>query len=246
MDGTETVRIWAIADLHLPGRQDKPMDIFGAHWRDHAATIEANWRANIAPADLVLIAGDISWAMRLSDVCDDLAWIDALPGTKVLCKGNHDYWWNSRSRARSVLPPSLQLVDCDALRVDDVVLCGTRGWSVPGDRDFDQATDGRIYERELGRLDRALAGAQQLAAPENLPIIVLLHFPPFREGEPTAFAERIAAAGAAACVYGHLHQADQWASATTGCVAGVHYYLTACDALQFNPLRLAEVERGHA
>jgi len=216
------------------------MDVFGPHWRDHAQRIETAWREQIADVDLVLLAGDISWAMRLTDVVADLAWIDSLPGKKVLCKGNHDYWWNSRSRARSVLPPSIELVDCDAVCMDTVVICGTRGWLVPGDRDFDEATDRRIYERELGRLDRALAGAEVLAA-NQLPIIAMLHFPPFREGEPTAFAQRLSESSAQACVYGHLHQADQWANALTGEFGGVHYYLTACDALGFQPLLLTDV-----
>ncbi len=213
------------------------MDVFGDHWRDHAAVIERSWRDQIAADDLVLLPGDISWAMHIQDAMADLAWIDALPGRKVMCKGNHDYWWSSKGKVRAVLPPSISVVDCDALLVDDVVLCGTRGWAVPGDRDFNKTTDLRIYERELNRLDRALAGAQVLAEGTR-PIIVLLHFPPFRDKEPTEFARRIAAAGAQSCVYGHLHQADQWANATTGVVEGVHYYLTACDALQFTPIQL--------
>lgn len=213
------------------------MDVFGSHWRDHAAAIERSWRQQVAPSDLVLIAGDISWAMRLPEVGPDLAWIDQLPGRKVLCKGNHDYWWNSRSRARSVLPPSLDLVDCDALRIDDVVICGTRGWIVPGDRDFQESSDRRIYERELARLERALAGARLLAE-GRLPIVAMLHFPPFRDGEPTAFADMLASAGVRSCVYGHLHQAEQWATAVSSEVAGVCYHLTACDALGFQPLRL--------
>lgn len=231
------MQIWAIADLHLPGGQAKPMDIFGAHWRDHAAVIAHNWRNQIAADDLVLVPGDISWAMHLEDVQADLAWIAALPGHKVLCKGNHDYWWSSKGKVRAILPPSISIVDCDAHIVGDVVVCGTRAWVVPDDRDFDKVTDLRIYERELGRLERALAGAQVLA--EGIrPIIVLLHFPPFRDNQPTAFAQRIAAAGAQVCVYGHLHQPDQWASATVGNVDGVHYYLTACDALGFAPIQI--------
>jgi len=139
------------------------MDVFGDHWRDHAAVIERSWRDQIAADDLVLLPGDISWAMHIQDAMADLAWIDALPGRKVMCKGNHDYWWSSKGKVRAVLPPSISVVDCDALLVDDVVLCGTRGWAVPGDRDFNKTTDLRIYERELNRLDRALAGAQVLA-----------------------------------------------------------------------------------
>lgn len=232
-----SMKLWAIADLHLAGGQDKPMDVFGIHWINHAERIADHWRSVVAPDDLVLIAGDISWAMQMPDVMDNLRWIDALPGRKVMCKGNHDYWWSSRSKVRAILPPSISIVDCDAVIIDDVVVCGTRGWSVPGDRDFKQSVDQRIYERELGRLDRALAGAQVLANNER-PIIVLIHFPPFRDGVPTEFAKRIAAAGANICVYGHLHHPDQWANATTGNVDGVDYYLTACDALGFKVLEI--------
>lgn len=233
--------IWAIADLHLPGGQDKPMDVFGAHWRDHRAMIEAHWRERIAADDLVLIAGDISWAMRQNDVLADLAWIESLPGRKVLCKGNHDYWWSSRNRVRSILPPSLKIVDCDAVRIGGAVICGTRAWMVPGDRDFDAEGDQKIYEREQGRLERALAAAKLLAT-DGAPIYALLHFPPFRDGAPTVFAMQLAEAGVTACVYGHLHQADQWANATTGSVDGVRYYLTACDALGFAPVHIDSLE----
>lgn len=235
---TNIVRIWAIADLHLPGGQAKPMDIFGERWRDHAAVIAARWRELVAADDLVLLPGDISWAMHLHDALADLRWIAALPGRKVLCKGNHDYWWSSKNKVRGVLPPTLAVVDCDALIVGEVVVCGTRTWMIPGDRDFDQTVDRRIYERELGRLDRALAGAKVLAEGSR-PIIVLIHYPPFRDGEPTEFARRIAAAGVHACVYGHLHQPDQWANATVGVVDGVRYHLTACDALDFTPVEIA-------
>jgi predicted phosphohydrolase len=211
------------------------MDVFGEHWRDHKDAIAEHWRRDIAPDDLVLVAGDISWAMHLHDARLDLDWLDALPGRKVMCKGNHDYWWSSKNKVRAILPPSITIVDCDAHLIDDVVVCGTRTWMAPGDRDFDKETDQRIYERELSRLERALAGAQVLAEGTR-PIIVLVHFPPFRDGEPTEFARRIAAAGATVCVYGHLHQPDQWAAATAGEIDGVRYYLTACDALGFTPI----------
>src|SRR5688572_20754527 len=100
------------------------MDVFGEHWRDHAATIAQNWHGQVAASDLVLIPGDISWAMRLPDVAADLEWIAALPGRKVLGKGNHDYWWSSANRVRSILPPTLKIVDCDAYVVENVVICG--------------------------------------------------------------------------------------------------------------------------
>ena len=94
------MRVFAIGDLHLPGGQDKPMDIFGAHWEEHWEKIKENWLKAITPQDIVLIPGDISWAMTLEEALPDLDDIGALPGTKILIRGNHDYWWSSISRIR--------------------------------------------------------------------------------------------------------------------------------------------------
>lgn len=229
------MRIWAISDPHLSFAAPKPMDIFGEHWREHEQQIARNWRERVADEDLVLVPGDISWAMRLPEAMPDLRWLAGLPGRKVLSKGNHDYWWSTASKVRAALPPSLFIVDADAIAIDEVVICGTRGWIVPGDREYNPEVDEKIYRRELGRLDRALAGARNLAEGRR-PVIVLLHYPPFRDGEPTAFAERIAASGASVCVYGHLHQPEQWAEATQGLRDGVHYYLAAADAIGFAPI----------
>jgi predicted phosphohydrolase len=103
--------VWAIADLHLAfGVPNKKMDVFGAQWVDYTDKIEKKWRENIAETDLVLIAGDISWAMRLEDAKPDLDWIHSLPGTKVIIRGNHDYWWTSLSKIKQIMPPSVHVV----------------------------------------------------------------------------------------------------------------------------------------
>ncbi len=227
--------IWTISDLHLSSVQPKPMDVFGDHWKDHAARIAAAWRAQVRPADQVLIAGDISWAMKLPDALPDLQWIDALPGHKVMIKGNHDYWWDRVGPLRPHLPPTITALEASATDIGAVVVCGTRGWLTPDAPGFDPDSDLRIYNRELGRLDRALQAAQAAAQAER-PIIVLIHYPPFANGQPTEFASRIAAAGAAACIYGHLHRPEDWASAVQGTVDGVFYQLSACDYLGFKPV----------
>jgi uncharacterized protein len=233
------MRIWAIADLHLSFASSKPMDVFGDRWRDHPQRIATYWRTFVAPNDLVLLAGDTSWALKLPAALPDLAWIDALPGRKVLTKGNHDYWWDYARKGRfpegGALPPSLALVEADAVEVGGWVLCGTRAWVTPGQPHFDPATDERIYTRELGRLERALASAARLAD-GGKPIGVLLHYPPFLpDGSPTQFAQMIAAAGARFCVYGHLHRRNDWDQATQGEHDGVRYHLTSCDYLGFVP-----------
>lgn len=211
------------------------MDIFGQQWHNHTDRIATAWRAQVAPDDVVLIAGDISWAMKLVDALPDLAWIDALPGRKVMIKGNHDYWWDRLGPLRPHLPPSITALEANAVDIGDAIVCGTRGWLAPDAPQFDPSTDLRIYNRELGRLDRALQHAHQLAD-MNRPIIVLLHYPPFLNQQPTGFALRIAAAGAAACIYGHLHRPEDWAIAVQGRVDGVMYQLSACDYLQFRPV----------
>lgn len=234
------MRIWAIADLHLSFAAPKPMDIFGERWRDHPQRIAAAWRERVAPDDVVLLAGDISWALKLPEALVDLRWIAELPGRKILTKGNHDYWWDTARKRRAELPPGLDLVEADAVRSDGWVFCGTRGWLTPGHPTFNPDTDERIYHRELGRLERALAAARRLAN-EDGRIGVLLHYPPFfPDGRPTRFAELIAEARADVCVYGHLHRRADWNVAVQGERGGVRYHLTACDFLGFTPALIAE------
>lgn len=234
--------IWAIADLHLSTVQPKPMDIFGDHWHNHAERIATAWRAQVAPDDLVLLAGDISWALKLPAALPDLYWIAALPGTKVMIRGNHDYWYPRKpAPLRKHLPESIIALGGDAVATHGVVVCGTRGWLTPDFVGFDPATDERIYRRELGMLDTALAHAHRLAH-NNQPIIALLHFPPFVNHHPTAFAQRLSAAGVAVCLYGHLHRREDWAAAVQGIADGVRYQLTACDYLNFAPTLVRGVQ----
>lgn len=228
--------IWTISDLHLSMARSKPMDVFGDRWKDHPARIAAAWRATVASEDTVLLAGDISWAMKINEAVPDLQWIDQLPGRKLMIRGNHDYWCpRSIGPIRKYLPPSIAMIGGDALDIGEAVVCGTRGWNAPGTTGFSAKTDEPIYERELRLLERALAQAQQRAAGQK-PIIVMIHYPPFNERKPTEFAARICASGAAACVYGHLHRPYDWAQATQGRVDGVFYQLTACDYLGFRPV----------
>lgn len=234
--------IWTISDLHLSSAQPKPMHVFGEHWRDHAEHIAKAWHARVQPEDWVLIAGDISWAMKLQNALPDLAWIDALPGRKVMIKGNHDFWWHRVGPIRPHLPPSIIALESDATDIGEAVVCGTRGWITPETAGFDAKTDQRVYNRELGRLAQALDAAQKLAQ-DTRPIIVMIHYPPFVNRQATEFAKRIAASGAAACIYGHLHRDDDWGSAVQGTVDHVFYQLTSCDYLGFGPVAVRGLPR---
>ena len=225
--------VFAIGDLHLPGHDQKPMDVFGSHWDRHFETISENWRAKITEDDVVLIPGDISWAMQLAEALDDLRAIAALPGTKLLLRGNHDYWWSSLSKLRSALPDRMHVIQNDAVRIGDRVFCGTRGWNFPTPQQPLGAQDEKVYQRELMRLRMSLDQAKKL---EGSDITVMLHFPPlFADGISTAFTDILEEYQVNRVVYGHLHGAGIKIG-FEGERNGVQYHLVSCDALDFNPV----------
>ena len=228
------MNVWAIADLHLSHARPDGRERFGERWRDHARTIEARWRETVRPEDLVLLPGDISMARTHRDLQPDLQWLDRLPGTKILSAGNHDAWFNAVGKVRRVLRRSILAVGGDALATHGLVVCGTLGAAPPAE----DATPEQILasERQIAALDRSLAHAATLRGPET-PLCVLWHYPPFDPfGKPGPCVTRIEAAGASACVYGHLHIEGQWSQAVQGVVGGIRYNCVAADAVGFRPL----------
>ena len=95
--------IYAIADLHLSFSQNKPMDIFGNNWEDHAEKVKNNWLNKVKQSDYVIIPGDFSWAMYLEETKKDFDFLENLPGKKILLKGNHDLWWSTSKKLREFL-----------------------------------------------------------------------------------------------------------------------------------------------
>ena len=218
--------VFAIADLHLPAQQ-KPMDIFGDHWKDHAQRIFDDWRARVAPGDTVLLPGDLSWAMRLEEALEDIAAIGALPGAKVLLRGNHDYWWSSIGRVRRALPGGMYALQNDSLILGGRLYAGSRGWMLPGP-ELDE--DGqRIYARERLRLEMSLQHARRIGG--DMPITTLMHYPPLTEDEP-GFSDILERFGVTDCVYGHLHGPAIY-GAVRGERRGVRYHQVSCDGLGF-------------
>lgn len=231
------MRLFAIGDLHLPGGDDKPMDVFGPHWEGHFQRICADWQNRVGPEDVVLIPGDITWAMQLRDAAEDLRAIGEMPGKKVIIKGNHDYWWSSLTQVRSVLPEGMIALQHSAALLDACVVCGTRGWVFPTGETPLTAEDQKIYQRELMRLEMALQAACRLS--EALPLVVMLHYPPLYEmARETGFTSLLERYGARHVVYGHLHGAGIRVG-FQGEQHGIRYHLTSCDSLDF---RLAEIQ----
>ncbi len=226
------MQIYAIADLHLSLTAEKPMDVFGEAWRGHAEKLERNWRETVKDEDLVLIPGDISWAMQLQAALPDLSFIGALPGKKILLKGNHDYWWSAIGRVRASLPTDMRALQNDSIVEAGIGICGSRGWLCPGSSNFSQ-DDEKIYLRELDRLSLSLQSLPQVETK-----IAMLHFPPFSDKDRgSGFTERLEAAGVKIAVYGHLHgEANRYAF--EGEKNGVYYHCVAADKLDFTPKRI--------
>lgn len=235
------MKVYGISDLHLPGGQQKPMDIFGAEWNDHPQRIAAAWRRVVQPQDLVLCPGDLSWAMKLEEMTGDLAFLAQLPGKILLIRGNHDLWWKSISKVRRALPPNVHALQNDFYPLPGGrAICGTRGWKCPGSADF-TPQDEKIYQRELQRLQLSLDAAHKAGHRVE---IVMLHYPPMNENHTASgFTEKMEAADVKLCVYGHLHGNDR-KRAFTGNRNGITYRLVACDALNFTPTYLMTVQEN--
>lgn len=238
--------VFAIGDLHLSFGEvvEKPMDIYGGQWINHTKKVKENWEQLVKETDTVIIPGDISWGLRLSEAMADLMWIDQLPGQKVLLKGNHDLWWNSISKL-SKLAESLHFVQNQCYAGSDFVVCGSRGWICPGESGF-SAQDRKIYERELGRLKLSLDAGKRVrdkAAEEGqeLTLIGALHFPPTNEKlESSGFTELFEEYGATKVIFGHLHGVEAFKNGLQGYKGNVEYLLTSCDKLACTPLKLLD------
>ncbi|MCD0162967.1 metallophosphoesterase [Deinococcus sp. 6YEL10] len=231
------MRVYAIADLHLATVTPKPMTVFGPNWAGHPQAIFDQWRKLVRPQDLVLLPGDLSWAMRLPDAMTDLAPVAALPGTKVLLRGNHDYWWPTAAKLRAALPPGMLAVVNDAVRVENVVVCGSRGWLTPG-HDPLSDDDTRLLTREAERLSLSVKAARALRQPGDH-LILMLHYPPATPPYPANPITRVIDD---ACpdliVYGHLHGVPVERSMRH--VSGVPAHLVAADGLKFRPRLLLD------
>ena len=231
----ENTRIFAISDLHLPGGEDKSMDLFGPHWQGHFDKIREDWIRRVEETDVVLIPGDISWAMRLEDALLDLRLLGALPGHKVLIKGNHDYWWNALGKVRAALPPGMHAIQNDAVSLGGFVFCGSRGWNMPEVED-EQGDNLKIYRRELARLELSLSAARRLS--DSASLIALCHFPPCgSRGEDSPVTELLERYGVSDAVYGHLH-GPACAFGFSGLKNGVRYWFASCDCVGFSLVEL--------
>ncbi len=224
--------IYAIGDLHLSFAVNKPMDIFGTAWENHIEKIKQGF-LNITDDDLVVLAGDSSWAMTMAEAVEDFSFIDSLPGKKLILKGNHDYWWETASKIKRCFSEnqinSIDILHNNAYLYEDTAICGTRGWFLDQDKD---GKDSKVYNRELGRLEASLKAGKELGAKR---IICALHYPPIYEGyECEEITKMLSDYKVETCVYGHLHGPSHRLAYLEE-KNGVQYQLISADYLKFTP-----------
>jgi Predicted phosphohydrolase len=224
------MKLFAISDLHLPANFDKPMSVFGPIWEGHWDKISADWDARVGDEDVVLIAGDLSWGLKLEDALDDLKKIGERKGIKIITRGNHDYWWSAIGKVRAALPEKMIAIQNDSIKIENFIFCGSRGWTAPeaGAKQTDE--DKKIFEREKIRLDMSLESANKMRR-EGDKLIAMIHFPPFNSRyEDSAFTDIFKKYSVDAVVYGHLHGETSRANLKR-IKGGIPYYLTSCDKL---------------
>ena len=231
------MKIWALSDPHFAFTSNKPMDVFGDGWQNYIDKIKENWQIKIKEDDLVLVAGDISWALKLEDAVADLNFLGTLNGTKIIIKGNHELWWSSLKKVREILPKSVIALQNDSYKIENVIICGTRGWASREINKPYTKEDEKIYAREVIRLELTLKDMEKKRK-EGDKVVCMFHFPPFNsrhdDNEFTALFEKYKVN---AVVFGHLHGKDARMEKMF-VKNGVKYYLTSTDQINHDPVEI--------
>ena len=222
--------LFAIGDTHLSFSVEKPMDIFGG-WQDYVTRLEKNWRAVVKDSDIVVIPGDISWAMSLEEALADFRFLDSLPGKKLIMKGNHDYWWSTMNKLTALFEnngiSSISMIYNNAYAAENFAVCGTRGWFYDAACDADR----KIVRREAGRLQLSISKAREISDEP----IVFLHYPPLtNEAVCSEIMDVLKENSIKRCFYGHLHGAST-RFAVCGEYEGIDFELVSADFLGFCP-----------
>lgn len=225
--------LYAIGDLHLCLGAPKPMDIFGGAWVGYMEKLEKGLSC-ITSEDTTVLLGDLSWALSLDEAREDFAWINDIPGKKIILKGNHDYWWSTANKFYNFCSENgfsdMWVLNNNHYEYNGYAICGTRGWFFEESRS--DSHDEKVFKRELIRLEASLKSAG------NLPKIVFLHYPPRYKGYTCdEILELLNRYEVRQCFYGHLHGASH-GLAMEGQWDGIDYKLVAADKLNFAPHRI--------
>lgn len=227
--------IYAISDLHLSFNDDsKSMEFFGKEWENYVQRIESNWKTTVQEDDVVLIAGDISWANNLEEAKEDFRFINSLPGKKIIIKGNHDYYFSTMKKVQKFLDENnfdtINILFNNSFVFDDVAICGARGWGNVGETD-EKVDNKKIMAREIGRLKLSYNSLSD--EDKKKKIIVITHFPPFNFEFKNALKE----IGAKKCIYGHLHGNGHY-MIKEGVIDGIEYIMASGDYTGFKLIKV--------
>ena len=225
--------LFAIGDLHLCLGASKPMDVFGGAWVGYMEKLRQGMEI-IGPEDTTVLMGDLSWALDLASARADFAWINQIPGRKIILKGNHDYWWSTAAKFQKFCLENeftdLHILNNNFYEYDGYAICGTRGWYFEEKRS--SGHDEKVFKRELIRLEASLKAAGEL------PKLVFLHYPPRSKGyECPEILEPPQRYGVRRRFYGHL-DGPSHKLATEGSWDGVDYALLAADFINFRPQKI--------
>ena len=233
--------IYVIADLHLSFNDPKPMSIFGTNWKNHEEKIKKDWISKVKNDDTVLDLGDFSWAMHLNETLKDFEYLNSLPGKKILLRGNHDYWWTTKTKMERFIKESgfenISFMQNDSIEIENKIFCGTRGWSL-----LNTETDNsrKIISRECIRLELSIQNALSKYQ-EGKEIIVCMHYPPIlktniEKNEFSDFFRILKKYNIKKCFYGHLH-GTSIKEALEGDILGIELHLVSADGLDFKLLK---------
>lgn len=228
--------LFCISDPHLSFSCNKPMDIFGDRWQNYENRLKENWQSLITDDDTVVIPGDISWGMNLNQSLADFSFLDALPGKeKIILKGNHDYFWTSRSKMESFFLENnlntLKILHNNFFSYDENYgICGSRGWI----NETGKAQDKKILDREAKRLEASILPCIESGREP----IVFLHYPPlYGESVCNEIFDVLKNYNIKKCFYGHIH-GNGYRFAIDGIYEGIDFRLVSCDYLEFVPLKI--------
>ena len=235
--------LYVLSDLHLSTNRDtdKSMEVFGGKWHDYMNRIKNNWNRLVSPEDTVVVNGDLSWAMTLEEATSDFSFLESLNGTKIISKGNHDYWWSTAKKINEFFADnqieSVKLLHNSAFSIDGVTVCGCRGWynddknaSMPKNADYD-----KIVKREAARLKASLAEGEKLAPGQEK--IAFLHFPPvWGDFVCNEIVDVLKAAGVKRCYFGHIHGLYDIPGSFVH--DEIKFIMTSADFLNFTPLHI--------
>ena len=221
------MKLYTIGDLHLSHQVEKPMNIFGEHWDNHAEKIRENWTAVVGHDDLVIMPGDFSWATYLAQTEEDFKFLNNLPGKKIMLKGNHDYWWETVTKMKNYIDSigviNIEFLHNNSYTFNETCFCGTKGW------DFKEEKDEKIINREITRLKLSLDSADKNAKE----IVAVFHYP---ADENPEFLDILNKYGVNKCIYGHKHGFSEEPKRYVK--DGIEYLNASADQVGFSPIAI--------